>query len=51
LIKTMAGFRESYERDGASPELAEGLSCQLSEWVARYVPGPVTALPCVTSRA
>jgi len=48
LIKTMAGFRESYERDGASPELAEGLSCELSGWVARYIPGPVTALPCVT---
>jgi hemerythrin len=50
LIKTMAGFRESFERDGASPGLAENLSCELSGWVARYIPGPVTALPCVTSR-
>ncbi len=48
LIKVMAGFRESYERNGASPELAEDLSCELSGWVARYIPGPVTTLPCVT---
>ena len=50
LIKTMAGFRESFERDGASPALAENFSCELSGWVARYIPGPVTALPCVTTR-
>ena len=50
LIKTMAGFRESFERDGASPALAEDFSCELSGWVARYIPGPVTALPCVTTR-
>ncbi|MGD0248248.1 MAG: hypothetical protein ABSB75_04260 [Candidatus Limnocylindrales bacterium] len=49
LIKIVATFRESYERRGASPELAEDLSCELSGWVARYIPGPVTALPCVTS--
>ena len=48
LIKIVAGFRESYERHGASPALAEDLSCELSGWVARYIPGPVTALPCVT---
>jgi hemerythrin-like metal-binding protein len=48
LIKIVSGLRESYERSGASPALAEDLSCQLSEWVARYIPGPVTALPCVT---
>lgn len=50
LIQIMAGFRESYERGGASPKLAEDLSCELSGWVARYIPGPVTKLPCVTTR-
>ena len=50
LIKILAGFRETYERHGASPELAESLSCDLSGWVARYIPGPVTTLPCVPSR-
>ena len=49
LIRMMTGFRESYERDGGGPGLAESLSCELSAWVARYVPGPVTALPCVTA--
>jgi hemerythrin-like metal-binding protein len=49
LIKIVAGFRESYERNGASPRLAEDLSCELSGWVARYIPGPVTTLPCVTT--
>lgn len=49
LIKIVAGFRESFERGGASPKLAEDLTCELSEWVARYIPGPAaTALPCVT---
>jgi hemerythrin-like metal-binding protein len=48
LIKIVAGFRQSFERNGASPALAEDLSCQLSGWVARYIPGPVTTLPCVT---
>lgn len=48
LVKIMAGFRQRYERAGASPELADDLSCELSAWVARYIPGPVTALPCVT---
>jgi hemerythrin-like metal-binding protein len=47
LIKIVAGLRESYERSGASPALAEDLSCKISGWVARYIPGPVTALPCV----
>ena len=32
---------------GTCPALAEDLSCELSGWVARYIPGPVTALPCV----
>jgi len=49
LIKIMAGFRLSFERDGASPRLAEDLACQLSAWVARYIPGPsATELPCLT---
>ena len=48
LIQIVAGFRKSFERNGASPALAEDLSCELSGWVARYIPGPVTALPCVT---
>ena len=48
LIKIVAGLRESYERSGASPALAEDLSCEISSWVARYIPGPVTALPCVS---
>jgi hemerythrin-like metal-binding protein len=50
LIKIVAGFRESYERSGASPKLAEDLSCELSGWVGRYIPGPVTKLPCATGR-
>jgi hemerythrin-like metal-binding protein len=50
LIRIVAGFRESYERHGASQRLAEDLSCELSGWVGRYIPGPVTALPCVTGR-
>jgi hypothetical protein len=40
LIRIVAGFRESYER----------LSCELSGWVGRYIPGPVKTLPCVTGR-
>jgi hemerythrin-like metal-binding protein len=50
LIKIMSGFRQSYERAGASPNLADDLSCELSGWVARYIPGPVTALPCVPTQ-
>jgi hemerythrin-like metal-binding protein len=50
LIKIMSGFRLSYERGGASPKLAEDLSCELAAWVARYIPGPVTTLPCVNPR-
>jgi hemerythrin-like metal-binding protein len=50
LIKIMAAFRQSYERRGAGPDLAEGLSCQLSDWVGRYIPGPQTMVrPCVTN--
>jgi hemerythrin-like metal-binding protein len=48
LIHIVAGFRESYERHGASPALADDLSGELSGWVARYIPGPVASLPCVT---
>jgi hemerythrin-like metal-binding protein len=50
LIKIVSAFRESYERNGAGPKVAEDLSCELSGWVARYIPGPVTALPCVPAR-
>jgi hemerythrin-like metal-binding protein len=48
LIKIVSAFRESYEKRGASPALAEDLSCELSGWVSRYIPGPVTSLPCVS---
>ncbi|MFI5258739.1 MAG: bacteriohemerythrin [Candidatus Limnocylindrales bacterium] len=50
LIKIVAGFRQAYERKGTSSQLAEDLSCELSGWVARYIPGPVADLPCVTGR-
>ena len=49
LIKIVAGFRDSYERGGATPTLAADLSCELSGWVSRYIPGPVATLPCVTA--
>ncbi|MGD0862830.1 MAG: hemerythrin domain-containing protein [Candidatus Limnocylindrales bacterium] len=50
LIKVMAGFRQSYERSGATPALVESLSCQLSDWVARYIPGPASMVrPCVSN--
>jgi hemerythrin-like metal-binding protein len=49
LIKVVSEFRQEYERTGASHELADDLSCELSGWVARYIPGPSGALPCVTT--
>jgi hemerythrin-like metal-binding protein len=49
LIKIMSSFRGAFERDGASPGVAEDLACELSGWVARYIPGPVTTLPCVAT--
>ncbi len=49
LIKILAGFRQSFERGGAGPELAEELECELSGWVGRYIPGPTTVLPCVAA--
>jgi hemerythrin-like metal-binding protein len=50
LIRILAGFRQSYESGGATPDLAESLSCQLSDWVARYIPGPATMVrPCAMS--
>jgi hemerythrin-like metal-binding protein len=50
LIRIMASFRESYERGAAALDLAESLSCELSEWVARYIPGPQSMVrPCVTN--
>jgi hemerythrin-like metal-binding protein len=48
LIAIMAEFRRAFERGGATPALAEGLSAQLAAWVRRYIPGPQAAsLPCV----
>jgi methyl-accepting chemotaxis protein len=49
LIKIMATFREAYERGGAPKAVADDLACELSGWVARYIPGPVTLLPCVAT--
>jgi hemerythrin-like metal-binding protein len=50
LIRIIAGFRQSYEQGGTTPDMAESLSCQLSDWVARYIPGPATMVrPCATS--
>ena len=49
LIKVVSEFRQEYERTGASHELADDLSCELSGWVARYIPGPSGVLPCVTT--
>ena len=50
LIRIMAGLRQSFERGGATPDLAESLSCQLADWVARYIPGPTSMVrPCATS--
>jgi len=46
LVKILADFRESYERHGAEHKVAEDLSCELSGWVARYIPGPAVTLPC-----
>ena len=48
LIKIVTAFRVSFERSGASRQLAEDLNCELSAWVARYIPGPSSVLPCVT---
>jgi hemerythrin-like metal-binding protein len=48
LIKIVSEFRIAFERDGATPAVAEDLNCGLSDWVARYIPGPETVLPCVT---
>jgi hemerythrin-like metal-binding protein len=48
LIKIVAEFRVAFERHGATPAVAEDLNCGLSEWVARYIPGPEKVLPCVT---
>jgi hemerythrin-like metal-binding protein len=49
LIKIMAGFRQSYERAGATPQVADQLSCELSGWVGEFIPGPRTMIrPCAT---
>jgi len=47
LIKIVTVFRQSFERSGASRQLADDLSCELSGWVSRYIPGPIGVLPCV----
>jgi hypothetical protein len=49
LVEILANFRDSFERQGAGPKVAEDLSCELSGWVSRYIPGPIAKLPCVTS--
>jgi len=49
LIRIVADFRVAFEREGATPSVAENLTCKLSDWVARYIPGPETVLPCVTA--
>jgi hemerythrin-like metal-binding protein len=49
LIKIVAEFRVAFERDGAVPAVAEDLNCSLSDWVARYIPGPAAVLPCVSA--
>jgi hemerythrin-like metal-binding protein len=49
LIKIVSEFRLAFEHHGATPAVAEDLNCGLSDWVARYIPGPETALPCVTT--
>jgi hemerythrin len=49
LIKIVSDFRVEYESHGATTIVAESLNCRLSDWVARYIPGPETALPCVTA--
>jgi len=48
LIKIIAEFRVAFEKLGPVPAVADDLNCKLSEWVAAYIPGPETVLPCVT---
>jgi hemerythrin-like metal-binding protein len=48
LIRIVADFRLAFEREGATPAVAEDLTCKLSGWVSRYIPGPETVLPCVS---
>jgi len=49
LIRVLSAFRSSYEKSGATPQLAEDLSCRLSDWVATYIPGPPSLVrPCVS---
>jgi hemerythrin-like metal-binding protein len=49
LIKVVSDFRVAFERDGATPGVADDLNCGLSEWVGRYIPGPDKVLPCVSA--
>ena len=48
LIRIMSEFRLGFERLGPVETVADDLNCKLSEWVATYIPGPATDLPCVT---
>jgi len=50
MIRIIAEFRNSYERDGATPIVAGRLSDELCGWVSKYIPGPDAAsLPCVVA--
>ncbi len=50
LIRIVAEFRARYERDGGAAPVADTLRADLTNWVARYIPGPEGATrPCVTS--
>jgi hemerythrin-like metal-binding protein len=52
LIRVLASFRAAYEKSGTTPQLAEDLSCRLSDWVGTYIPGPDGLVrPCVTLAA
>src|SRR5512140_1895455 len=48
LIRIMSDFRLSFERLGPVASVADDLNCKLSGWVAAYIPGPATDLPCLT---
>ena len=50
LVKILSDFRQSYERHGAGPKVAEDLACELSGWVSRYIPGPMAVLPCAATQ-
>ncbi len=50
LIRLLAAFRVSYEREGSTASVAQALSGKMADWVARYIPGPASLMrPCVPS--